>query len=405
LPETKSLPSLSKTSLYQFYHYCFEQKLPFAFYRLPEDKVINVIAQRSSELHNSSNSARTKTEGFVFAPFQEDMSFKSIFIQPDILCDEHSLPIPNFAIQNGYLIKGNKWKLKQETKKDFTKQIKEIRGQIDKDSVEKIVAARIIKSKKPGDFNPVEYFRSLCKRYPDAFVSLVFTDSYGLWIGASPEILLSVKSKEFKTFALAGTKDQIEKVNSWSHKEEQEQKIVSDYILSTFSSFTKEKPKVEGPVTITAGNVLHLRTTFRYQTVPYHKWTKVVQRLHPTPAVAGFPKQKAIDFILKHEKNPRAFYSGYLGPVNLHGGEVNLFVNLRCMQVLKNNLIVYVGCGITAQSKPEEEWEESKIKAETLLSLLKEKKVSKSFSPLPTDEHKQKGRSANSRNLPKKRHS
>jgi hypothetical protein len=75
------------------------------------------------------------------------------------------------------------------------------------------------------------------------------------------------------------------------------------------------------------------------------------------------------------------------------------------MQVLKNNLIVYVGCGITAQSKPEEEWEESKIKAETLLSLLKEKKVSKSFSPLPADEHKQKGRSANSRYLPKKRRS
>ena len=57
--------------------------------------------------------------------------------------------------------------------------------------------------------------------------------------------------------------------------------------------------------------------------------------------------------------------------------EVNLFVNLRCMNVLKNKLVVYVGCGITVDSNFTDEWKESEIKSETLLSLLKPKRSSK----------------------------
>ena len=144
---------------------------------------------------------------------------------------------------------------------------------------------------------------------------------------------------------------------------------MSDFIIKRFEKITSEKPFVEGPITIAAGNLLHLRTTFLYKALSVSQWQKIVKRLHPTPAVAGLPRKRAVDFILKNEPSQRGFYSGYLGPVNT-GGDINLFVNLRCMQVLENKLALYVGCGITKDSDPELEWQESKIKTQTLLAVL-----------------------------------
>jgi isochorismate synthase len=85
--------------------------------------------------------------------------------------------------------------------------------------------------------------------------------------------------------------------------------------------------------------------------------------------VAGYPAKKAVEFILKNEGQSRSYYSGYLGPVNMDN-QVNLFVNLRCMQVLDKQLAMHVGCGIVAGSNPEDEWKESALKTQTLLNVL-----------------------------------
>ncbi len=403
------MAAADKISLGQFFTYCVERNLPFALYRLPEGKLVKVIAQKKSTLEKiPADNNQNNQKGFLFAPFHENARFSKVVIHPDIFCDEGDLPPLDFASQAIEIrVKGKKKeKLKELNKAQFLKYLQNIR----ENNFRKLVAGRVVKKKKPEIFNAVNYFQLLCKEYPEAFVSLVFTKEYGLWIGASPEILLAVTNNEFKTYSLAGTKENT-KTNSkhtWGKKEKIEQEIVSDYIQKTFASVTKEKPHIEGPKTITAGNLLHLRTTFTYRSIPNNQWQKIVQKLHPTPAVAGFPKQEAIDFILKNEKANRSFYSGYLGPVNLDK-QINLFVNLRCMNVLKNKLVVYVGCGITADSNFSDEWKETEMKSETLLSLLNSKKssakVSKTLAPLTAHEHKQKRRSADSRNMPAKRNS
>lgn len=361
-------------SLQQFYTYCFNKNLPFAFYRLPDTEVVNVIAQKDSSVQKvtSQNDSET-SRGFLFSPFQEDERFCKIMIRPDVFCEWGDLPKLNFAKQAITIsVKDDaKAKLKETNKGQYENLVRRIKKEIRNRNFEKIIAARVIKKKKPEGFNAVNLFRKLCKKYPQAFVSLVYTKEYGLWIGASPEILLTVSKKEFKTYALAGTKANtpLNLETGWGNKETEEHKIVSGYISKAFGSVTKQKPHITGPETINAGNLLHLRTTFRYKSVSPLLWQKAVEALHPTPAVAGLPKQKAIEFILKHEKSPRGFYSGYLGPVNMDG-EINLFVNLRCMNILKSKLAIYVGCGITAGSVPSEEWKESKIKSQTLLSAL-----------------------------------
>ena len=89
--------------------------------------------------------------------------------------------------------------------------------------------------------------------------------------------------------------------------------------------------------------------------------------MHPTPAVCGWPAAEALDLIRVTEEYPRSFYSGYLGPVNMER-KTSLFVNLRCMQVGEQEAALYAGGGITINSVPEAEWEETTIKSRTLLA-------------------------------------
>jgi isochorismate synthase len=94
----------------------------------------------------------------------------------------------------------------------------------------------------------------------------------------------------------------------------------------------------------------------------------MLQLLHPTSAVCGMPKEPALQFILDNEKHSRAFYSGFLGPVNV-ASETHIFVNLRCMQIYTDKAVLYAGAGITADSDPQKEWEETELKCLTLLNV------------------------------------
>ena len=140
-----------------------------------------------------------------------------------------------------------------------------------------------------------------------------------------------------------------------------------------------------------AGNLLHLKTnisgTLSSNIVDFQQ---ILNTLHPTPAVCGVPKAEAKAFILQHENYHREFYTGFLGELNLkekrsrqtmrHNAEndafttvitvSNLYVNLRCMQLKNAQAMIYVGGGITKDSIPEAEWEETVNKAQTIKSVI-----------------------------------
>jgi isochorismate synthase len=97
-------------------------------------------------------------------------------------------------------------------------------------------------------------------------------------------------------------------------------------------------------------------------------WGDLIRSLHPTPAVCGLPREKALQLIEKHETHNRNLYAGLIGYKSKE--ELNVFVNLRCMQVTENDFLLYVGGGITDQSIPENEWNETENKAKTLMRVL-----------------------------------
>ena len=118
-----------------------------------------------------------------------------------------------------------------------------------------------------------------------------------------------------------------------------------------------------------AGQVEHLCTPISLKVGSANgRLAEILSVLHPTPAVGGYPKELAMEWIRRVEPHERRYYGGYLGP--MFGEHVRLFVNLRCMEVDDSRLRLYVGGGLTDKSDPESEWKETEAKAQTLLSII-----------------------------------
>ena len=148
--------------------------------------------------------------------------------------------------------------------------------------------------------------------------------------------------------------------------------MVSRYIINCFKKIRLREYEEVGPKTVQAGNLLHLKTTYAVNTIDTNfdeLATVMLNLLHPTSAVAGMPKESAMDFLNQFEKLNREFFSGFLGPVNLENS-TNLFVNLRCMQLLDNQARLYAGAGVVAGSNPQQEKIETDWKLQAMLDVI-----------------------------------
>lgn len=225
----------------------------------------------------------------------------------------------------------------------------------------KVVLARNEVVPLPVEFNPVGFFNRICTAYPHAFRYLLWHPEAGMWIGASPELLLEVNRGALRTMALAGTLSSPDK--NWTDKELQEHDIVSRYITDQLMDVPVTNLQVNKPTTVKAGNLQHLRTDI-YASIDSGSIDRVLAKLHPTPAVAGFPAAEALGFLSKFEHLNRSYYAGYVG---LRGQDsAQLFVNLRCMRVYRNAIEFFAGAGITSGSDAISEWEETERKIATL---------------------------------------
>ena len=251
---------------------------------------------------------------------------------------------------------------------------------IETKAVVKVVSSRAARRALPAGFDPLRAFGELCEKYPRAFVSLVSVPGVGTWLGASPEVLAEVTADgQFHTMALAGTQPLVPGSRPqdaiWRQKEIEEQALVARYIVSCFKQLRLREYHETGPRTVAAGQLLHLRTDFEVDLKnvpnPASLGTDMLRLLHPTSAVCGMPKAAALAFLQQHEGYDRAYYSGFLGPVNVEApGVARLFVNLRCLQLRPTEAILYAGTGLTIDSDPAREWQETEMKMQTVAAVL-----------------------------------
>ena len=341
----------------------YSNKLPFVVYRKPNEELVSLIYQNEPTLYELTN---FNEAGFVFVPFHE--SGKKVL----------------FPLENSNLIH---WKISQYDNLSITENQVKLKSEINSDSAKKnhieLVekglhfiqsnkAEKIVLSREEvlefSHFDMVNTCKKMLKNYPNALVYCWFHPEIGLWMGATPERLINLKQQAFKTMALAGTQPFLGTTQvEWKEKEKQEQQFVTDYIVEKI----KDKidiQKISEPYTVKAGNLLHLRTDIFGELHNSDLLEDLINTLHPTPAVCGLPKDNALQFILQNENYKRTYYSGYLGELNMKDA-TQLFVNLRCMQLFKNEAKIFVGGGITLNSIPENEYEETVSKSMVMKSV------------------------------------
>lgn len=249
------------------------------------------------------------------------------------------------------------------TREEHIAKIEKAIDQIRLRDLRKVVISR--KEVVDADISITDTFLKLNATYSNAIVYALFVDGQ-MWMGATPETLLTTDEHALYTMALAGTRKP--DGPAFTEKEFDEQEAVTDSIREVLMMNGASKIVCKGPRPVKAGPVEHLLTQIEASLPASRQPSDWAKLLHPTPAVCGQPKDDALSIISELENYDRSLYAGYIGWVSSENSR--FYVNLRCMQVGQKHVALYAGGGITAQSNAESEWEETVNKLQTLKAVI-----------------------------------
>lgn len=335
-----------------------EQNLPLVIFAEPNSQQLHLYVQEEESLHKLKEFTE---DGFIMAPFDDS---KEVLFFPFSDAYYFTEKITVDTIEVG-TVEVSRIQQKQEEHEalvqlgiDYITQTK----------AEKIVLAReeVVALEK---WNPIIIIQRLLALYPSAFRFMWYHPKEGWWCGATPETLVQSEKDSFFTMALAGTQPYFGKEPVWRVKEREEQQFVTDTILSQIKPLC-ERIQVSETYTQPAGMVAHLRTDIHGKMLPTTNLNTLARAIHPTPAICGTPTEVAKEFILEQEFFHRGFYTGFLGIVEKEK-KSRLYVNLRSMKIKDKQASLFIGGGITKDSKPREEWIETCNKTQTMLRVLK----------------------------------
>lgn len=347
----------------------------FALYSLPESDQLALVLQDgggSQTFHNMDQLNGKK--GFVIAPYHISLEHPVVLIRPDVsLRGEEQ--IFNFLSQNRDKISQSEIEEKNETDSSqdsfdqYLNAFNKFQSVLSSGEIEKLVLSRTHTIPIDGTFSVGKTFLEAHAKYPNNFTYVYNTPETGCWMGSSPELLLSGTNNKWRTVALAGTKKISDQITDWDKKNTTEQEIVTRYMQQQLNDqgfdFTQSST-----TTIQTGNLEHLKTEFAFETNKQPQIGSLLNLLHPTPAINGFPKREAAKFIIENEGYDRSYYSGFSGCLDMDD-QTNIFVNLRCMNIAPPHIRLYAGGGIMPSSDLETEWKETENKLQIMLSVIK----------------------------------
>jgi menaquinone-specific isochorismate synthase len=229
------------------------------------------------------------------------------------------------------------------------------------DSVAKVVLARQVLVALPEGLEPEEIVARLTVENPDCYLFAV----EGL-VGASPELLVSLKRGRVRTLALAGTAtdpDELESV-----KISEEHRHVASSVTNVLSQHLAGVEVTE-QVIVRHGAMSHVGTRIEGPAVPGTTVADILADLHPTAAVAGTPTKAAMDLIREIEPSSRGRYAGPVGWMDT-GGDGVFAIALRCGQIEGRTIKLFAGGGLLAGSEEDPELAETELKLAPMLSAL-----------------------------------
>jgi isochorismate synthase len=250
-------------------------------------------------------------------------------------------------------------------------------GAVGRGRIDKVVLARRVDMRSPLELDVPNALRRLAASAPES-TTYAFRRSGRTFLGATPERLVRTEGRTFRTVAVAGTvrrgtdaeeDARLAQQLMDSEKEREEHAIVVDSIRGLLQPVSETLEVEPRPGVMTLRFVQHLVTEISGTTREDQGLLALGERLHPTPAVGGEPRDIALAMIDEHEGYDRGWYASPIGWLGADG-DGELYVALRCGIVDRTRATLFAGCGIVADSDPDQEWEESRIKLRAVVSAL-----------------------------------
>jgi len=348
----------------------FLKNISFCLYRFPAEEEFRMAIAENFLPHQ-------KDQIFLISPFHEGSLDKAI----------HLTVVNNEYLTNDFLHQLQAETVGKEfpdiplppetTKREYFQKINAYLQEIHSGKIEKAILSRVIYEDKPKDFNLFDCFLRLSASYPETLSYLLVTPQSGIWMGATPELLLEKRQNLYAVMALAGTQPRRESGKYfWREKETVEHLMVARHIQNVFKKNGFKLIKKSPLTTKETGKVAHLKTDFLFEDIIKIRLELILKDLHPTPAIGGLPVNNALACILEHEGYDRRYYSGIIGQTDF-SSTADLYINLRCMQIGRDKIAIYTGGGITAGSDASEEWQETILKSKTVAEKINPSKTMK----------------------------
>jgi len=152
-------------------------------------------------------------------------------------------------------------------------------------------------------------------------------------------------------------------------KDRLEHAVVVDMLREVISEACDDVTTAVGPTLLKVANIQHLETALAGRLRERLSILELAGRLHPTPAVGGLPRDRALGWMREHEELERGWYAGPVGWIDRRG-EGEFAVAIRSALMHGNRARLFAGCGIVADSDPDQEYAESWLKLRPMLSAL-----------------------------------
>ncbi|HMI56061.1 MAG TPA: anthranilate synthase component I [Gemmatimonadaceae bacterium] len=232
----------------------------------------------------------------------------------------------------------------------------------------------------PLDFEPSDLYRALRAINPSPYMYHLALDGVEI-IGSSPELLVRVSEGRITLRPIAGTRPR-------GKSGEEDERLSADLLAD-------EKERAEHVMLVDLGRN-DVGRVARYGTVKVTELMKVEKYSHvlhivsqvegelneglsaldvfratfPAGTMTGAPKIRAMEIIDELEPVSRGPYAGCVGYIAAGGKRMDLAITIRTCVIADGKASVQAGAGIVADSVPEREWEETRSKAQALLSAI-----------------------------------
>ena len=241
----------------------------------------------------------------------------------------------------------------------------------------KVVLARTLDVTTAEPLDPVDIVHDLWRQNPRTHAFLFEPRPGRPFLGAAPETVATLRRGEFHATAVAGSiargsDDQESRALAArllaSAKDREEHRIAREDMVARLRPLATDVVADEEPHVLTLARIQHLESEIRAR-VHGRTVLELLEALHPTPAVCGYPRDSALEFLRGEEPFDRGWYAGPVGFFDEEGNGA-FAPALRSAVAHGRTWRLFAGAGIVAGSRPELEWEETGIKFEPVLSAL-----------------------------------